>query len=99
MMGIVSFSPTTNFNVGSGPLFLAAGDLNGDRRTDLVTTNNNGNSLSVLLGIGNGSFSSASSFDTEPFPFAVAIGDFNDDGRSDECGGEPRLQRRLCAVG
>ena len=43
-------------SVGSAPSSIAVADINGDSQLDLVVTNSNNNSISFLLGIGNGSF-------------------------------------------
>src|SRR5207245_10372741 len=52
------------YPVGAGPYSVAAGDLNGDGRLDLVVANSLANSVSVLLGNGDGTFQPARDFDT-----------------------------------
>ena len=47
---------------------MAVADLNGDGRPDLVTTNSDGNSVSVLLGNGDGTFSVQQTFPGGPQP-------------------------------
>src|SRR5262245_1748231 len=42
------------FDTGTGPVSVAIGDLNGDGKPDLVTTNTNAHTVSVLLGNGTG---------------------------------------------
>src|SRR2546422_5233092 len=42
--------------VGKNPTSVITGDLNGDRVADLITTNIGSDSLSVLIGIGDGNF-------------------------------------------
>src|SRR5437660_8869704 len=45
----VSFSPATNFAVGSRPHSVVIGDLNGDGKLDLAVPNHGSNSVSILL--------------------------------------------------
>jgi hypothetical protein len=60
-------------------------DLNQDGKADVVTTNLDGNSSSILLGDGKGNFRNAegSPFPCGDSPFGVAIGDVNGDGYPD----------------
>jgi hypothetical protein len=62
-----------------------AADLNGDGFPDLVTANYSGNTVSVLLGNGDGSFKPQVTYSTGPssVPAAVAVADFNADGVPD----------------
>jgi hypothetical protein len=65
---------------------IAMADLNGDQNLDILTTNSNDNSISVLLGNGKGYFQGAdgSPFATDRHPYdALAIADFNNDGKAD----------------
>ena len=64
---------------------LALGDTNGDGNLDIVTANQNDNSVSVLLGIGDGSFKPAqgSPFAVGRWPYLLALGDVNRDGHLD----------------
>jgi hypothetical protein len=66
-------------------LSLAAGDLNGDGKLDIVVTGaeNNLSQAYVLLGNGDGTFGAAASFGLVNQPFGVAVGDFNGDGDLD----------------
>lgn len=69
-------------SVGIEPMSIVMGDFNGDGKVDLVIANNLSNTLTLVLGNGDGTFSSASGS-----PIAVgrgpsiAIGDFNGSGR------------------
>jgi hypothetical protein len=62
-----------------------AGDLNGDGFPDLVSTNLDGNDVTILLGDGHGGFHPAtgSPFPCGDAPFNVAIGDVNGDAKPD----------------
>ena len=68
---------------GGGPATAALSDLNGDGALDLVTANRNDDTVSVLLGGGDGTFAEHVVFDTGHLPWYVAIGDLNGDGRPD----------------
>jgi hypothetical protein len=83
-----TFQSAVNFTVGSTPLAVAVADVNGDGRPDLVVANRGpfgtpGNTVSVLLGNGNGTFQSAVNYTVGSFPDAVAVADVNGDGRPD----------------
>src|SRR5206468_6958219 len=62
---------------------VAVGDFNGDGRLDLVVSNAGVNTVSVLLGNGDGTFQPARSFAAGPNPTSVVAGDFNGDGKLD----------------
>jgi hypothetical protein len=59
--------------------------VNGDGFLDVETSNNNGNSVSVLLGDGRGGFRAApgSPFRVGRAPYPLAVGDFDLDGKPD----------------
>jgi hypothetical protein len=59
------------------------GDLNGDGKQDLAVVNLQSNTVSVLLGNGDGSFKSAVNYATGTLPTDVAVGDLNGDGHLD----------------
>jgi VCBS repeat protein len=86
-------------NLGIGAYVVRVGDLNGDGRQDLAMTNFSGlcneggcngeESVSVLLGRGDGTFETAQHY-SRGCPFGIGtcpadfdIGDFNGDGRQD----------------
>jgi hypothetical protein len=83
LFGAVTFAPS-NYAVGPEPVSVAVGDFNGDGILDLAVANEGNNSVSVLLGYGDGSFHSAgSSYGVGNAPSSVAVGDFDGDGTPD----------------
>src|SRR6516164_2262760 len=77
------FGPPNLFSTGANPSSIAAGDFNGDGKADLVVANSTANTVSVLLGNGDGTFSTKNDFATGTTPVGVAVGDFNGDGKLD----------------
>src|SRR5207302_4126551 len=54
--GTASFQAKQDFATGASPLAVATADVNGDGKPDLLVANGAGNSVSVLMGNGNGHF-------------------------------------------
>ncbi|CAF5043191.1 unnamed protein product, partial [Rotaria sp. Silwood1] len=54
-------------------------DFNNDTRLDIVVANFGDNTVSILLGYGNGSFANQTTYSTGAAPQSVAVGDFNND--------------------
>ena len=79
----VSFLPAVNYGVGTQPTLVAVGDFNGDGKPDLVVANLGSNTVSVLLGNGDGTFQPAVNYGAGFQPSSVAVGDFNGDGKPD----------------
>jgi hypothetical protein len=67
------------------PTAVAAGDFNGDGKTDLAVACLNGNVgvVSVLLGNPDGSFQTHVDYATGLYPKAVVVADFDGDGKLD----------------
>lgn len=86
-----TFSRAT-YNVGNDPVSVVIGDLDGDGKPDIVTTNTilsalgkGSSNVSVLLQDPTkpGQFLSATNYDTGTAPTSVAMGDLNGDGKPD----------------
>jgi len=81
-----TFQPPVNYPTGSAPSGITAADFNGDGRLDLAVANygaTSGDSVSVLLGNGDGTFQTAQNYAVGYGPTAIISGDFNGDGNLD----------------
>jgi len=74
-------SPTT----GKQPQSIVAGDFNGDGKLDLATANATDNTVTILLGNGDGTFSQApgSPIAVGTTPYAIVAADFRANGKLD----------------
>jgi hypothetical protein len=79
----LGFSTPFTYPVGGTPISVAVGDLDSNGITDVVTANRDNNSVSVLLGNGDGTLRTVGSFSVTGGPDSVALGDFNGDGKLD----------------
>ena len=77
------FLEPVEFPVGTNPDGAAAGDLNHDGSLDLVVANFTDNTVSVLLGRGDGTFAPKVDYQTGKGPSSIAIADVNGDGKPD----------------
>jgi serine/threonine protein kinase len=77
------FGLQTTYPVGTQPYAVAVGDFNGDGRLDLAVSNIATNTVSVLLGNGDGTFRKALDQAAGPQPHGLAVADFNGDGKLD----------------
>ncbi len=66
--GQTSFVSAANVGADNGPRSVAAADINGDGRLDLLVANANSDTVSVRLGVGDGTFTSAADVSTEAAP-------------------------------
>jgi len=62
-----TFAPHVSYGAGAGAYGLAAGDMNGDGKLDLVVTNTGVNTVSVLVGHGNGTLQAPENYATGSF--------------------------------
>jgi len=80
-----SFAGPVEYVVGHDPYSVALADINRDGTLDIVTVNNwdNEDSVSVLLGYGDGTFTESGDYAVGKQPRFVAVGDLNGDGGLD----------------
>lgn len=85
-----SFRAPVDYAVGSGPQGLAIGDFNGDGVPDMAVANAGfvngtytGNTVSILLGNGDGTFGAQEVFKTANGPLSITTADFGGAGRVD----------------
>jgi Bacterial Ig-like domain (group 3)/FG-GAP-like repeat/RTX calcium-binding nonapeptide repeat (4 copies) len=81
-----SFRPRVDLAVGGAPVTVAVGDFNGDGKLDVVTAQQLTDSVSVLLGNGDGTFARPLVFAASGqnfTPQSMALGDVNGDGKID----------------
>ncbi len=77
------FGSQTTFTTGTTPVAEATGDLNHDSNPDVVTANRDSNTISVLLGNGNGTFQNKFVLPAGVQPTALQVGDLDGDGNFD----------------
>ena len=88
-VGTISFATKVDFNTGPNPQAIAFGDMDGDGKMDLVVSNGNSSTVSVLRNTGTiGTISFAAKLDmlTGVFgliPYIISIGDLDGDGKVD----------------
>src|SRR5262249_853910 len=78
-----SFSLLSVTPLGGSPAAVAAADFNGDGLQDLALPIQSGDTVAVLLGVGDGSFQEVAMYNADLLPRAVAVADFNGDGVPD----------------
>ncbi len=69
--------------IAAGPVSVVTADFNGDQHTDVAVAHSAVNSVSVLLGNGNGTFGAPASFALAATPVQMLTDDINGDGNAD----------------
>ncbi len=86
-VGTINFAIPIYYNTGggTGPISIAASDLDGDGKIDLTTSNANANTISVFrnISINSVEFDDRQDFSTGIVPRSVAVGDFDRDDKPD----------------
>jgi Calx-beta domain/FG-GAP-like repeat len=77
------FLGPVNYAAGSNPYAIVAADFNHDTIPDLAIANYSSNTVSVLLGNGNGTFQLPLDSATGYLPLSLAVGDFDGDTNLD----------------
>ncbi len=70
-------------DVGTNPVAVAVGDVNGDGKPDFVVASSGSNTVSVLVNRGTGTFAPKVDYPTGVALNSVALGDVNGDGKPD----------------
>jgi hypothetical protein len=78
-----TFAPPVQYGAGNGPIYLTAGDFNGDGNVDLATADTVSLTISILLGNGDGTFQADVTYPGGALPLGITNGDFNGDGKLD----------------
>jgi hypothetical protein len=83
-----SFQPAQNIDVGPNPFAIAVGSFDGDGIPDLAVTHRSPTptgpeTVTILLGNGDGSFRNAGDYQVGTGPASIAVADFNRDGHDD----------------
>ena len=77
------FLEAPEYPTGTSPQAVAVGDFNGDGKLDVAVVNGNANTVSVLLGNGDGTFQAKTDFATGSTPRGIAVGHFTSSGNLD----------------
>ena len=86
-LGNAMFTAQTTYSTGEGssPQSVAAMDVNGDNKLDLIVAKKGTNNVGVLLNTGNGTFASQTTYSTgeDSSPQSVTTADVNGDNKPD----------------
>jgi len=76
----VNFDPRVQYATGSGPGQVIVEDITGDGKPDMIVVNTQSNTVSVLLGYGDGTFQAKVDYDTGTAPVFARIADLQNNG-------------------
>src|ERR1700722_7978033 len=76
-------TPSSSIDVGNTPQGIVTGDFNADGKIDLAVANSADNTVSILLGSGDGTFTAQTPIAVGIGPDWLVTGDFNEDGKQD----------------
>jgi hypothetical protein len=79
----LSFLPMKEYQTGGQPFNLNISDVNRDGKNDLITTNSDSDTVSVLLGNGNGTFKTNLDYIIGDISYPLLVSDVNRDSKPD----------------
>jgi hypothetical protein len=71
--------PNSPMSIGTTPTYTVSGDFNNDGNADVAASNPPSNTVSVLLGHGDGTFDATANYSVSNSPSQIITGDFNSD--------------------
>lgn len=77
------FLEAPEYTTGMSPQAVAVGDFNGDGKLDVAVVNGNSNTVSVMLGNGDGTFQAKVDYATGSTPRGIVVGQFTSSGHQD----------------
>ncbi len=78
-----TFQPVVNYFTGGAASAVAAADINGDGKLDVVVANGGSSTLSVLRGNGDGTLQPPTFYSVPGYTTSIVVADVNEDGKLD----------------
>src|SRR5207249_1822016 len=88
-----TFRPSTSYATGRGTFSVTVADVNEDQRPDLLVTNNDEFTVSMLAGNGDGTFGANRTIAAEYGLGRLAVADLDQDGHLDIAGSNGSVWR------
>jgi hypothetical protein len=85
-LGKISFVKVSDLPIGDVAFSVLLGDMDGDKKLDILTANSNSNGVSIYRNtskVGSVSFAKRKDYSTGPTPYGFAIDDLNGDSKPD----------------